>query len=163
VTREVVANNEKVTLFGFDLDMNNQNLLKGLLLAAVALAFGVGAFRYPIGSFSRAGPGLFPLVISGILMVIALITIIRSHFVPRVPLDFSIRNIVIIMIALCGFAVVSQYVNMVLGIIFMVFVSAIAGEGYSWQRNVKISLVLIAVAYAFHYLLGLNLPLPGPY
>ena len=163
MTREVVANNEKVTLFGFDLDMNNQNLLKGLLLAAVALAFGVGAFRYPIGSFSRAGPGLFPLVISGILMVIALITIIRSHFVPRVPLDFSIRNIVIIMIALCGFAVVSQYANMVLGIAFMVFFASLAADNYSWLRNVKIAVALIAVAYAFEYLLGLNLPLPGPH
>jgi hypothetical protein len=102
VTREVVANNEKVTLFGFDHDMNDQNLLKGLLLAAVALAFGLGAFRYPIGEFSRAGPGLFPLVISGILMVIAIVSIVRSRFVERVPLDFSIRNIVIIMVALCG-------------------------------------------------------------
>jgi len=163
VTREVVANNEKVTLFGFDHDMNDQNLLKGLLLAAVALAFGLGAFRYPIGEFSRAGPGLFPLVISGILMVIAIVSIVRSRFVERVPLDFSIRNIVIIMVALCGFALVSQYVNMVLGIAFMVFVSTIAGDSYSWQRNLKISIALIVVAYAFHYLLGLNLPLPGPY
>ena len=73
--------------------MNDQNLLKGLLLAAVALAFGLGALRYPIGDFSRAGPGLFPLVISGILLVIAIASIIRSRFVQRVPVDFSIRNI----------------------------------------------------------------------
>ncbi|MBN9406968.1 MAG: tripartite tricarboxylate transporter TctB family protein [Burkholderiales bacterium] len=143
--------------------MNDQNLLKGLLLAAVALAFGLGAFRYPIGAFSRAGPGLFPLVISGILLLIAIVSIIRSRFVERVPLDFSIKNIVIIMIALCAFAVVSQYVNMVLGIVLMVFISTIAGDNYSWRRNTKISVALIAVAYAFHYLLGLNLPLPGPY
>ena len=104
-----------------------------------------------------------PLVISGILLVIAIASIIRSRFVQRVPVDFSIRNIVIIMIALCGFAAVSQYANMVLGIAFMVFFASLAADNYSWLRNVKITVALIAVAYAFEYLLGLNLPLPGPH
>lgn len=143
--------------------MNNQNLLRGLLLAAIALAFGIGALRYPIGEFSRAGPGLFPLMVSCVLMVIALAIIIRSRFVPRIPLDFSIKNIMIIMVALCGFAVVSAYVNMVVGIVFMVFVATTAGSSYSWLRNIKISVALVAVAYAFQYFLGLNLPMPGLY
>ena len=28
---------------------------------AISLAFGLTSLRYPIGEFSRAGPGLFPL------------------------------------------------------------------------------------------------------
>jgi len=143
--------------------MNDQNLLRGLLLAAIALAFGLGATRYPIGEFSRAGPGLFPLMVSCLLGVIALSIIIRSRFVKRIPLDFSIKNIVLIMVALCGFAVVSEHLNMVFGITFMVFVSTIAGTTYSWKRNIKITVALIAVAYAFQYLLGLNLPMPNLY
>ena len=60
---------------------------------------------------------------------------------------------------LIGFALISEYVNMILGIIFMVFVAALAGTNYSVVRNVKIAGALIAVAFVFQKGLGLQLPL----
>src|SRR5437667_3955203 len=139
--------------------MNDRNLVRGLFLAAVSLAFGLGALRYPTGDFSKAGPGLFPLLVSCLLFVIAVITIVRSRFVEREPLHFNVKNIALILLGLCGFAVISKLLNMTAGIVFMVFVAALAGTSYSWQRNLKISAGLIAVAFGFQKLLGLNLPL----
>jgi hypothetical protein len=63
------------------------------------------------------------------------------------------------MASLCGFAVLSMYLNMIVGIVFMVFCSTTAGTSYSWVRNVKISAGLVLMALAFQKLLGLNLPL----
>ncbi|MBO9516012.1 MAG: tripartite tricarboxylate transporter TctB family protein [Variovorax sp.] len=126
---------------------------------AIALAFGLQALRYPIGNLAHAGPGLFPFMVSGMLLVIAVVTVVRSFLVPKVHLPLHYRNIVIILGSLCGFAVVSLYVNMIAGIVFMVFCSTLAGTSYSWWRNVKISAGLIAMALALQYLLGLNLPL----
>lgn len=139
--------------------MNDRNLARGLFLMAIALAFGLQSLRYPIGRFSQAGPGLFPLMISSLLLVIAVITIVRSRFVERRRLDFSLRNIAIILASLCGFALVSQHFHMIAGITFMVFCSAFAGTSYSVVRNLKVTAGLIAVALAFQHLLGLNLPL----
>jgi hypothetical protein len=139
--------------------MNDRNLLRGLFLAAVSLAFGLGALRYPLGELSRAGPGLFPLLISSLLFVIAVITIVRSRFVEALPLNFNWKNIALIMLALCGFAVISKLLDMAAGIVFMVFVGSLAGITYSWVRNLKISAGLIGVAFGFQHLLGLNLPL----
>ena len=140
--------------------MMDKNLVRGLLLAAVALTFGLGALRYPIGELNRAGPGLFPLMVSGVLFVIAVATIVRSRFVEPVPLDFGLKNIALILLALCGFALISERLDMIAGIVFMVFVASLAGSSaYSWQRNLKISAGLIAVAFGFQKLLGLNLPL----
>ena len=140
--------------------MNDRNLVRGLFLVAVALAFGLQALRYPIGQFSRAGPGLFPLMVSGLLLLIGLITIGRSRFVERLPLDFKLKNIAIIIASLAGFAVISEHVNMIAGIIFMVFCASFAGTAkYSVVRNLKICAGLIAVALAFQKLLGFNLPL----
>ena len=65
----------------------------------------------------------------------------------------------LILASLCGFAVVSQHLNMIAGIVFMVFCSSFAGTSYSVVRNLKVSAGLIAVAFAFQKLLGLNLPL----
>ena len=139
--------------------MNDRNLVRGLFLAAVSLAFGLGALRYPIGDFSHAGPGLFPLLVSCLLFVIAAITIVRSRFVEPVPLNFNLKNIALILLGLCGFALISRLLDMMAGIVFMVFVASFAGTSYSWKRNLKVSAGLIAVAFAFQKLLGLNLPL----
>jgi hypothetical protein len=140
--------------------MNDRNLVRGLVLMATALAFGLPSLRYPIGDFSRAGPGLFPLMISSLLLLIGIATVIRSRFVERHHLDFNPKNIAVILGSLCLFALVSQYLNMIAGIILMVFCAAYAGTAsYSVVRNIKISLGLIAVAFAFQKLLGFNLPL----
>lgn len=140
--------------------MNDKNLVRGLFLMAISLAFGLTSLRYPMGSFSRAGAGLFPLMVSSLLFLIGLITLVRSRFVERVPLDFNLRNIAIILVSLCGFAMISEHLNMIVGIVFMVFFASMAGKSsYSIVRNVKVSLGLIAVAFAFQKLLSLNLPL----
>ncbi|WP_346428053.1 tripartite tricarboxylate transporter TctB family protein [Variovorax sp. 679] len=139
--------------------MRNRNLVRGLFLMAIALAFGLTALRYPIGDLSRAGPGLFPALVSAMLLVIAVSTVIRSFFVAPVRLDFNYKNISLILASLCGFALISTFLNMIAGIIFMVFCSAFAGSSYSWVRNVKVSAGLIVMALALQKLLGLNLPL----
>lgn len=139
--------------------MNDRNLVRGLFLAALALGFGLGALRYPIGTFAHAGPGLFPLLVSSLLLVVALATIVRSRYVPRVPLGFGLRNIGLLLLALCGFALISQHFKMIAGIVFMVVVASLAASSFSWARNAKVAVGLILVALAFQRLLGLNLPL----
>jgi len=139
--------------------MNDRNLVRGLFLIAISLAFGLGSLRYPIGQFSHAGPGLFPLLVSCLLFLVGLITAVRSRFVERVHLSFNMKNIAIILSSLCGFVVISELLNMILGIVFMVFCASFAGTSYSVVRNLKISAGLVLVAFAFQKLLGLNLPL----
>ena len=139
--------------------MNNRNLVKGLLLVAISLAFGLGSLRYPFGSFARAGPGLFPLLVSSLLFLVGLAVVVRALLSERIPIAFNPRNIALILASLCGFALISLHLNMIAGIVFMVFCAALAGTSYSVVRNLKIAGVLIAVAFAFQKLLGLQLPL----
>ncbi len=126
---------------------------------AIALAFGLGALQYRIGHFDRAGPGLFPLLVSCLLLLIGIASVVRSRFIERVSLDFNIKNIAIILASLCGFALISEHVNMIAGIVFMVFCASFAGTSYSVVRNLKVAAGLVAVALAFQKLLGFNLPL----
>jgi len=140
--------------------MKNLNFVSGLFLMAIALIFGLVSFKYKIGEFSRAGPGLFPLLVSSLVFLIGLATLVRSRFIAPVPLNYNMRNIALVLLSICGFTVLSQYINMIVGIVFLVFCSAFAGiTPYSVMRNLKISAGLIAIALAFQRLLGLNLPL----
>jgi len=139
--------------------MNNRNLVKGLFLIAISLAFGLGSFRYPMGAFARAGPGLFPLLVSSLLLLLGVVMVARSFIGERPGIKFNVRNISLIILSLAGFAVVSQYVNMIAGIIFLVFCASFAGTDYSVVRNLKVAGFLIAVALIFQKGLGLQLPL----
>lgn len=139
--------------------MNNRNLLKGVFLIAISLIFGLGALRYPTGSFGRAGPGLFPLLVSSLLFLLGAAAVARSLVIERVHMHFNLKNIAIILVGLCGFALISEYLNMIAGIIFLVFCVALAGTSYSLVRNVKVAAGLIAIAFAFQKLLGVQLPL----
>ena len=127
--------------------MINRNLVRGIFLMGLALVFGLPAIGYSLGTFSRAGPGLFPFMVSVILFAIGVISVVRSRLVPPEPMDFQVRNISIILGSLCGFAILSHYLNM------------IVGTSYSVVRNIKITVVLIAIAFAFQKLLGVSLPL----
>ena len=139
--------------------MIDRNLARGLFLLAISLAFGLTALKYPIGDFGRAGPGLFPIVVSSMLGLIAIATIVRSRFVDKAPLTLQVKNIGIILGSLCAFAVITLLVNMLVAIVTMVFIATLAGTNYSWKRNVKIAIGLCAMAFVFAKLLGMNLPL----
>src|SRR5579859_5250517 len=100
--------------------MNDRNLLKGLFLVVIALGFGVGALRYPIGSLQRAGPGLFPLLVSSFLFMLGGFIAMRSRFYAKQPMQVTYRNIAIILASLAGFAALSELLNMITGTIFLV-------------------------------------------
>lgn len=139
--------------------MNSRNFVRGVVIMALALLFGIVALNYKLGTLGRSGAGMFPFMVSCALFVIGLITAGRSFFIERLPVDYDVKNIALVLASLVGFAVISEYLNMILGIVFLVFCSTFAGTSYSVFRNIKISVCLIAIAFAFKNFLGLSLPL----
>lgn len=139
--------------------MNNRNLARGLFLVAFSLLFGIWSRQYTVGDFSRAGSGLFPLMVSCLLLVLGIITLVRSYFVEAARIEFNYRNIAIVLASLCGFALLTEFVNMIAGIVFLVFCSTAAGTSYSVVRNLKISAGLLGIALAMKFFLGVDLPL----
>jgi Tripartite tricarboxylate transporter TctB family len=126
---------------------------------ALALVFGLVSLTYDIGKFGRAGPGLFPLMVSCMVFLIGLLSVVRARFIEPVPMNYNMKNIFIVLLSLCGFAVCSHYLNMIVGILFLVFCASFASDSYSIVRNLKIAAGLIAIAFMFKNLLGLQLPL----
>ena len=143
------------------MEMPNRQLARGLCLAVIALLFSVSALQYDIGTLSNAGPGLFPLVVSSLLLLLALITIAQSFWrgSDRARLVLNGRNIGLITAALVLFTLSAEYVSTLLGIVLLVFVAGFAANSVSWRRNVEITIGLTAIAYVFERFLGLNLGL----
>jgi len=139
--------------------MIDRNLAQGVFLTVLALAFGAGSFNYRMGTLADAGPGLFPLMVSTLLLAVGVISIIRSRFIEKKVMEFNPRNIFLLLGALSAFALASHFVNMSVGIVALVFVAAFASTDYSWKRNVKVAIALLLIAFLFQKGLGLNLKL----
>ena len=89
-----------------------QGTAQALLMAAIALFFGLNALRYPAGTLARFGPGFFPLVVSTALLVLAVAMLVRSRLVASPPVEFGLRNIGLILAALVGFVAASSLLDM---------------------------------------------------
>ena len=139
--------------------MVNQNVGRGLLLAAVAFFFLVQAPKLTFGSLTRPGPGLFPVIVASLLLFIAIVIVVRSRFIEAVPLDFRFRSIALVAASLLCFALVSEYVNMFAGITVMATMVSLASDDFSIPRAATIAGVLCLVAFAMKRLLGVQLPL----
>ncbi|QCG90326.1 tripartite tricarboxylate transporter TctB family protein [Azospirillum sp. TSH100] len=126
---------------------------------AIALFVIANAIQYPIGDLAHAGPGMFPLIVSGILLVLASISVLQSRFLKAVPFSFNVKNIGLLLSSLIGFVVSSHFVNALLGIFVMVFIAGSVAATYSWKRNLQIAIGLAIVALAFQEILGLHLGL----
>ena len=138
---------------------SNQKVMRGLALIGVALFFGVQAVGYHLGTLARAGAGLFPLMVSCAVGLIGVVMLVQARFEQAEPVGFNMKNIAIIMAGLIGFVLIAEHLNVIIAIVYLVFVSTFAGADYSVRRNLKITAVLICLAAGFHYLLGLSLPL----
>ncbi len=139
--------------------MVDRNTAQGLFLILISLFFGLQSLRYSMGQIESAGPGMFPLVVSILLFVVGVATVIRARFTVGRPLRFDLKNIAIILGSLVIFTVVSEFVNMICGIVVMVFCASLAATKYSIIRNAQIAAALVAIALMFQKLLGLELPL----
>jgi hypothetical protein len=98
-------------------------------------------------------------MVSSLLLLIGIAALVRCRFMANTPLEYHAGNVSLILASLAGFALISSYVNMTVGIAFMVFCSGLAAKPYSVVRNLKVAAGLIAVAFVFQKFLGLNLPL----
>lgn len=139
--------------------MKNQQLIRGLALIAISLCFGVPATTYQVGNFSRAGPGLFPLLVSCILALIGVVMVVRAWFENSGPVTFNFKNLLIVLASLIGFVVIAEHFKVIAALVYLVFVSTLAGTDYSVLRNLKICAALIVIAFAFRTFLGLQVAL----
>jgi hypothetical protein len=92
--------------------MLNSQALRGLFLVLISALFGFSSLDYKIGQFSKAGPGLFPLVISSMLFLIGLAMVIKSRFIASEPLHFNPKknqHHYHQLVRLCGFIQLFEY------------------------------------------------------
>lgn len=132
------------------------------ILATIGLIGFVIGLEYEFGSARRMGPGYFPVVLSGLLFLLALVDGISGVLKPALddgaPLDW--RPLIAILCAVAAFAVTIALFGLIPAFVVVIVLSSLSEQGYGWKPAVILSVVTCVGAWLlFSKLLGMALPL----
>ncbi|CAN5158497.1 tripartite tricarboxylate transporter TctB family protein [soil metagenome] len=145
---------------------NRQELGVGAIFVAIGLLFGgLTLLDLDIGVARRMGPGYFPIVLSGLLIVIGIAVAVRgvrlpAQVLPPVPW----RGIAFLLPLPVFFGLTIRGLGLVPVIAASTFVAAFASSKMTPILALALAAGLAAgCAVVFHYALGLPIPLFGPW
>lgn len=129
-----------------------------LLMLAAGVSFSIGALvTLDLGSFRRMGPGAFPLLVGGILSVLALIGLIQNL---RAPAKTETADPIAVL-GVCAGVGVFACLTPVLGVLpataLAVFVTGSAIPGFPWLYRVALA-IAVALGVWLIFVEGLGMP-----
>lgn len=140
---------------------------KDALSGALFLALGVGFFYfasgYRLGTATQMGPGYFPLLLSGLLMLFGLVLIVRSFFGEREEFGtISLRATVPVLVGSLAFALLLYPAGLPLAVMTTVLIGVLAASDARPLQSIILAVVMAAVCILiFVTLLGQHIPLIG--
>ena len=144
---------------------NNRDFIAGLLfivLGGLAVAL---ARDYPFGTTMRMGPGYFPTVLGGILLLFGVYVLARGvRSGDRVKGEWGWKPLALIVLSIVLFGLLLDRVGMIPATVVTLIVAAAAGREFRWKEVILLAAVMTAFSVAvFSYGLKLPYPLLGGY
>lgn len=143
--------------------VNQKDMVTGAFYAAFGGLTALGALQYDLGSAAAMGPGMFPLIAGGALLLIGL-SIIATALSPANKEEalgrWAFKKITIVLVGVLLFAVTLEPLGLVIALPLLITVSSFAHPASTWRGTIGLILVMLAiVSVVFVYLLGLSIPL----
>jgi Tripartite tricarboxylate transporter TctB family len=139
---------------------DNKNFMSGLLFIGVGALGIYMAQDYPMGTALRMGPGYFPIVLSGMLILFGIYCLIQGLLNPeKLPLNWSVRALFILPIATVVFGVLMEHAGFIPALIALVFISAYASSEFKFVEVLVMAIGLTVGSWAL-FIWGLGLPYP---
>jgi hypothetical protein len=145
---------------------SRKDLLAGAVFVFFGLAFAVTASTYEVGTALRMGPGYFPLVLGGMLVVLGILIAAKAFVAGESdefgPIPWKAAALLVAALLFFGFTV--RGLGLVPAVFVAVFLSAMAGRGARLLSAALIAGSLTALSILiFVTTLQLRLPLFGPW
>ena len=141
--------------------LNSKDVWAGLLLIAIGAVAILIARNYAFGTALRMGPGFFPIVLGGLLILAGLYALasgLRSG--EAIEGSWSLRALVILPLSLVLFGVLMEHGGFVPAMLVLIFASATASTEFKFVEVLLFSVALTALCVAvFVWALGLPYPL----
>ena len=139
---------------------NNKDLWAGAMLIATGAAAVIIARNYAFGTTLRMGPGYFPTVLGGILILFGLYLVVSGlRSTDEIQGSWPLRAMIVLPLALVLFGVLMTHAGFLPALLVLIFGSALAGPQFRLVEVLLLAAALSVVSVAL-FVWGLGLPYP---
>lgn len=141
------------------------NLLCGLIFIGAGLFFVIQSLGLELGTAFRMGPGYFPLLLAGLLILLGLVILVQAFRKEGEPVDpLAWRGMLFILPAPILFGLTVRGLGFVPALFIAAFVACFASQRMSvlWALILSSSITIFSVV-VFSYALGLPFERFGPW
>jgi Tripartite tricarboxylate transporter TctB family len=133
----------------------------GVMFGGFAVVALLAVRGYSLGSAGKMGPGYFPLLLGGLLGVLAAVLIGRSVVIDGEPLPrFHVLPLAVIAAAVCLFGFFIEPFGLIVALAVLTVLSAWAGSQFRLPEVLALTVALIIFSVGvFVYALGLPIPI----
>jgi len=135
----------------------------------IYLFFGVSAILiardYGMGTGGKMGPAYFPTILGGLLVVIGVISVIRSFIAHGAPIGtLAFKGLLLVSVSVLIFGILVRGAGLAVSLPLLVIISAYASTRFRWGPTLLIAAGLtIFCSLVFIKGLGIPLPIIGPW
>ena len=138
----------------------NKNFMSGIFFIGTGALGIFMAQDYPMGTALRMGPGYFPIVLSGMLILFGIYCLVQGLLKPEpLPGNWSVRALTILPIATVVFGLLMEHAGFIPALIALVLISAYAGSEFKFMEVLMLAVGLTIGSWAL-FIWGLGLPYP---
>lgn len=139
---------------------NAKDFWTGLIYIFVGSAALIISRDYDMGTAVKMGPAYFPTILSVLLMVIGIISVLRSFLKSGSPIGVvAWKGLVLIVASTLLFGMIVRGAGLIIALPLLVIVSASASARFNWKTTLA-EAVGITVFSIIIFLKGLGVPLP---
>ena len=140
----------------------------GALMALLGTFAAFGAMQLQVGTLVRMGPGMFPMVLSGVLILLGLLIALNAGDDAHNPDELNhladdaspypdLRGCAAIIGGMLAFAGLTGTFGLVAGTFACVFIAAIGDRNQTWLGSLMLASIITAAGVAIFYY-GLKMP-----
>jgi len=138
---------------------NPKDFWAGLIYLAVGLTAIVLARDFGMGTATKMGPGYFPIVLGGVLVLIGVVSVARSFVRKGEPIGaFALKGMLLVCVGTVLFGALLRGAGLVIALIALVIVSAYGSTKFRFGTALMLAAGL-TVACVLVFVKGLGIPM----
>ena len=139
---------------------NNKQFLSGLMFLFIGSVAIFIAQDYPMGTALRMGPGYFPIVLGGIIILFGIYELVKGLLKPEaIKGNWSVRALLILPASAVIVGVVMEHGGFIPAMIALMMVSALSSAEFKFWEQLALAIGL-TIASVGLFIYGLGLPYP---
>jgi uncharacterized membrane protein len=141
---------------------NNRDFWAGVMLIVVGAGSVIIARNYAFGTSLRMGPGYFPSVLGGGLVLFGLYLVVvglKRNEKMEGGNNWSLRALIVLPLSLVLFGLLMEHAGFIPALLVLIFGSAAAGTEFKLVEVLLLAVGLTAFSVAL-FIYGLGLPYP---